>query len=86
MFHVVMCADENYMKYAAVLITSIVKSTDTTKRFNEFQAFNMTSIQTENTQDTNMPMCTSQNYLTHQFDNITPPPHSYQQRHTCSSK
>ena len=33
MFHIVLSADENYMKYAAVLITSIIKHTDTSKNF-----------------------------------------------------
>ena len=33
MFHIVLSADENYMKYAAVLATSIIKHTDTSKNF-----------------------------------------------------
>lgn len=33
MFHIVLSADENYMKYAAVLATSIIKHTDTNKNF-----------------------------------------------------
>ena len=33
MFHIVLSADENYMKSAAVLRTSIFKHTDTSKNF-----------------------------------------------------
>ena len=36
MFHICFNADENYIKYTAVLITSIVKSTDTSKSFKDF--------------------------------------------------
>ena len=36
MFHICFAADENYIKYTAVLITSIVKSTDTSKSFKDF--------------------------------------------------
>ncbi|MCX2683698.1 glycosyltransferase family 8 protein, partial [Campylobacter sp. MIT 21-1685] len=35
MFHLVFNADENYIKYLAVLITSIIKKTDTSKNFKE---------------------------------------------------
>lgn len=31
MFHIVSCCDENYIKYLSVLLTSIVKNTDTSK-------------------------------------------------------
>lgn len=36
MFHIVFNADENYIKYTAVLMASIVKSTDTSKSFKDF--------------------------------------------------
>ena len=36
MFHICFAADENYIKYTAVLITSIVKSTDTSRKFKDF--------------------------------------------------
>lgn len=36
MFHIVFCADDNYVKYTAVLITSIIKNTDLTKSFKDF--------------------------------------------------
>ena len=36
MFYICFAADENYIKYTAVLITSIVKATDTSKSFKDF--------------------------------------------------
>ena len=36
MFHICFAANENYIKYTAVLITSIIKSTDTSKKFKDF--------------------------------------------------
>ena len=36
MFHICFAADENYIKYTAVLIASIVKSTDTSREFKDF--------------------------------------------------
>lgn len=36
MFHICFVANENYIKYTAVLITSIIKSTDTSKKFKDF--------------------------------------------------
>ncbi|EJZ3230372.1 glycosyltransferase family 8 protein [Campylobacter jejuni] len=36
MFHIVFSADENYIKYTAVLITSIVFNTDKNKKFKDF--------------------------------------------------
>ena len=36
MFHICFAADENYIKYTAVLITSIVKATDTSRNFKDF--------------------------------------------------
>lgn len=36
MFHIVLSADENYIKFAAVLINSIIKNTDTSKKFKDF--------------------------------------------------
>ena len=36
MFHICFAANEPYIKYNAVLITSIIKSTDTSKRFKDF--------------------------------------------------
>ena len=36
MFHIVLSADENYIPYTAVLITSIVKNTDTARSFKDF--------------------------------------------------
>lgn len=36
MFHICFAADEKYIKYAAVLMTSIVKSVDTSKQFEDF--------------------------------------------------
>ena len=40
MFNVVFNADENYIKYTAVLITSIIKNTDTNKIFKDFFTIN----------------------------------------------
>ena len=40
MFHIVFNADENYVKYNAVLITSIIHNTDTTRKFTDFIANN----------------------------------------------
>lgn len=40
MFHISFCANEAYAKYTAVLITSIIKSTDSAKRFRDFFATN----------------------------------------------
>ena len=40
MFHICFAADENYIKYTAVLITSIIKSTDTSRKFKDFFAQN----------------------------------------------
>ncbi|MCV3464387.1 glycosyltransferase family 8 protein [Campylobacter lari] len=36
MFHIVFSADENYIKYTAVLITSIILNTDKNKKFKDF--------------------------------------------------
>lgn len=36
MFHICLVANENYIKYSAVLITSIIKSIDTSKKFKDF--------------------------------------------------
>ena len=36
MFHICFVANEGYIKYTAVLITSIIKSTDATKKFKDF--------------------------------------------------
>ena len=36
MFHICFAANEGYIKYTAVLITSISKSVDTTKKFKDF--------------------------------------------------
>lgn len=36
MFHIIFSADENYIKYTAVLITSIVKNTDSKRSFKDF--------------------------------------------------
>lgn len=36
MFHICFAANENYIKYTAVLITSIIKSVDTSKKFEDF--------------------------------------------------
>ncbi len=41
MFHIVFNADQNYMKYAAVLITNIIHYTDTSKKYTDF-AFHCT--------------------------------------------
>ena len=38
MFHIVFNADENYIKYTAVLINSIIKNTDKNKKFKDFFA------------------------------------------------
>lgn len=40
MFHISFCANEAYAKYTAVLIASIIQSTDSTKRFRDFFATN----------------------------------------------
>ena len=40
MFHICFVANENYIKYTAVLITSIIKSTDTSKKFKDFFEIN----------------------------------------------
>lgn len=47
MFHICFAANENYIKYTAVLITSIIKSTDTSKKFRDFFETN-THIQNAN--------------------------------------
>ena len=36
MFHICFAANEPYIKYNAVLITSIIKNTDTSKQFKDF--------------------------------------------------
>ncbi|MGX3045284.1 hypothetical protein [Helicobacter sp. T3_23-1056] len=36
MFHICFCANEAYIKYTAVLIASIIKSTDTSRRFSDY--------------------------------------------------
>ena len=36
MFHICFATNEPYIKYTAVLITSIIKATDTTKNFKDF--------------------------------------------------
>ena len=36
MFHIVFSADENYIKYLSVLLTSIIKYTDTNKTFENY--------------------------------------------------
>ncbi|MCI7411043.1 hypothetical protein [Helicobacter bilis] len=41
MFHIVFNADQNYMKYVAVLITNIIHYTDTSKKYADF-AFHST--------------------------------------------
>ena len=38
MFHICFCANEPYAKYTATLITSIIHSTDISKRFGDFFA------------------------------------------------
>lgn len=35
MFHIIFSADENYIPYTAVLITSIIQNTDTKKSFEQ---------------------------------------------------
>ena len=42
MFHIVFNIDENYIKYLAVLITSIIKNTDTTKNLYDISKNNTT--------------------------------------------
>ena len=42
MFHIVFNTDENYIKYLAVLITSIIKNTDTTKNLYDISKNNTT--------------------------------------------
>ncbi|MCX2716887.1 hypothetical protein OQH61_03965 [Helicobacter sp. MIT 21-1697] len=36
MFHIVFSSDENYIKYLSVLLTSIIKHTDTSKAFRDY--------------------------------------------------
>lgn len=36
MFHICFAANEEYVKYACVLMTSIIKNTDSTKSFQAF--------------------------------------------------
>ena len=36
MFHICFAANEGYIKYTAGLITSIIKSVETTKKFKDF--------------------------------------------------
>ncbi|WP_301194328.1 hypothetical protein [Helicobacter japonicus] len=36
MFHIVFSADENYIKYLSVLLTSIIKYTDRSKTFENY--------------------------------------------------
>lgn len=45
MFHIVFAANEEYIKYCAVLINSIVKNTDTSKSFKDFFATNLACMQ-----------------------------------------
>ncbi|RDU66249.1 glycosyl transferase [Helicobacter didelphidarum] len=45
MFHIAFNCDENYIKYVAVLITNIIKYTDTSKNFTSFQSSAMVNIQ-----------------------------------------
>ena len=51
MFHICFAADENYIKYTAVLITSIVKSTDTSRKFGDFFASNLAQNSSANSTD-----------------------------------
>ena len=44
MFHICFCANEAYIKYTAVLISSIIKSTDTSREFSDFFASTNASI------------------------------------------
>lgn len=36
MFHIIFNADQNYMKYVAVLMTNIIHYTDKSKKFEDF--------------------------------------------------
>lgn len=36
MFHICFAANEDYVKYASVLMTSIIKNTDSSKSFQDF--------------------------------------------------
>ncbi len=54
MFHIVFNADQNYMKYVAVLITNITHYTDTSKKFTDF-AFHSTDSKNK-TPDSNISM------------------------------
>lgn len=54
MFHIVFNADQNYMKYVAVLITNITHYTDTSKKYVDF-AFHSTESKNKN-QDSNISM------------------------------
>lgn len=54
MFHIVFNADQNYMKYVAVLITNIIHYTDTSKKYVDF-AFHSTESKNK-TQDSNISM------------------------------
>lgn len=36
MFHIVFSADENYIKYLAVLLVNIIQNTDKSKTFTDF--------------------------------------------------
>mgnify|MGYP004588996835 CR=1 FL=1 len=36
MFHICFVANENYIKYSAVLMSSIIKNTDNSKKFEDF--------------------------------------------------
>ena len=48
MFHICFAANEPYIKYNAVLITSIIKSTDTSKSFKDFFEVNKREREREN--------------------------------------
>lgn len=54
MFHIVFNADQNYMKYVAVLITNIIHYTDTSKKYVDF-AFHSTESKNK-TQNSNISM------------------------------
>lgn len=51
MFNIVMVADRNYVKYAAVLMTSIVHSTNKAKSFKDFFSENLPCMLNLNLKD-----------------------------------
>lgn len=72
MFHICFVANEPYIKYNAVLITSIIKSTDTSKTFKDFFEINITNS-LDSTQDSidSTPQTSLQNYKKLDYESLS---------------